>query len=68
MPIENSDHLNYWRQGYRAVMVTDTAWARNPNYHTARDTPETLDYLRMVGVVEGVYRALVNGPSLQSPK
>ncbi|MCH8215771.1 MAG: M28 family peptidase [Planctomycetes bacterium] len=64
MPIENSDHLNYWRQGYRAVMVTDTAWARNPNYHTARDRPETLDYQRMAGVVEGVLLALVNAGRL----
>ena len=35
-------------------MVTDTALFRNPNYHTVRDTPETLDYERMAAVVAGL--------------
>lgn len=52
-----SDHFNYWRAGYDAVMITDTAFYRNPNYHTAADTPETLDYGRMAQVVEGVFAA-----------
>lgn len=50
-----SDHLNYWSHGFNAVMITDTAFMRNPNYHTASDTPDTLDYSRMAKVVEGVY-------------
>ena len=37
-------------------MITDTANFRNPNYHTANDTPDTLDYDRMKLVVEGLYR------------
>jgi len=41
-----------------AVMVTDTAWYRNPRYHTAQDTPETLDYARMAQVVEGTAAAV----------
>lgn len=49
-----SDHLNYWWAGYPAAMITDTAFYRNPNYHTALDTPDTLDYKRMAQVVEGV--------------
>jgi len=49
-----SDHLNYWWAGYPAAMITDTAFYRNPNYHTAFDTPDTLDYERMAQVVEGV--------------
>jgi hypothetical protein len=39
-------------------MITDTAWYRNPNYHTARDTAETLDYARMAMVVQGVDAAV----------
>jgi hypothetical protein len=57
--VDFSDHLNYWDAGYDAVMVTDTAFYRNPNYHTARDTPETLDYGRMAMVVRGVYEAVI---------
>ncbi len=49
-----SDHASFWRAGVRAAMVTDTAWYRNPRYHTARDTPETLDYPRMARIVEGI--------------
>jgi Zn-dependent M28 family amino/carboxypeptidase len=56
--VDFSDHLNYWNQGYDAVMITDTAFYRNPNYHTFTDTPETLDYRRMAMVVQGVYAAV----------
>ena len=40
--IDFSDHRNYWEVGYDAVMLTDTAFYRNPNYHTPRDTAEAL--------------------------
>jgi Zn-dependent M28 family amino/carboxypeptidase len=39
-----SDHSSFWNCGYPALMLTDTAMFRNPNYHTYRDTHETLDY------------------------
>lgn len=57
--IDFSDHLNYWDAGYNAVMVTDTAFYRNSNYHTLHDTADTLDYQRMAMVVEGVYAAVL---------
>lgn len=57
--VDFSDHRNYWAEGWEAVMVTDTAFYRNPNYHTARDTPETLDYGRMARVVDGVHAAVL---------
>lgn len=53
--IENSDHVNFWDAGYPALMVTDTAHLRNPNYHKADDTWQTLDYRRMSMVVQGVF-------------
>jgi Zn-dependent M28 family amino/carboxypeptidase len=53
-----SDHLSFWRAGYRALMVTDTAFYRYPHYHQPTDTPERLDYARMARVVEGLARAL----------
>jgi Zn-dependent M28 family amino/carboxypeptidase len=57
--IDFSDHLNYWEAGYKAVMITDTAFYRNPNYHTWRDTADTLDYQRMAMVVQGVHTAVL---------
>lgn len=49
-----SDHLNYLALGVEAVMVTDTAFYRNPNYHKRTDTPDTLDYEKMAEVVKGL--------------
>lgn len=49
-----SDHRNYWAEGFSAVMVTDTAFIRNPHYHTEQDTPEKLDYHKMASIAEGV--------------
>jgi Peptidase family M28 len=57
--VDFSDQLNYWDAGYSAVMITDTAFFRNRNYHTIYDTPETLDYKRLAMVVEGVYSAVL---------
>lgn len=58
--VDFSDQLNYWVEGYSAVMITDTAFYRNRDYHTAQDTAEKLDYKRMAMVVEGVYAAVVD--------
>jgi hypothetical protein len=60
--VGNSDHSSYWRAGITAAMVTDTAWYRNPRYHTAEDTPDTLDYVAMAKVVEGVAIAVSEIP------
>lgn len=54
-----SDHRNYWAAGMSAMMVTDTADVRNPNYHRKTDTAETLDYVRLAAVVDGVLGAAV---------
>ena len=35
-------------------MITDTAYYRNPNYHTPRDTPDTLDYPAMAQLVKSL--------------
>ncbi len=58
--VDFSDHQSYWNEDYPALMLTDTAFYRNPHYHQAGDTPETLDYRRMAQVVQGVF-ALVHG-------
>ncbi len=56
--VDFSDHLSFWDVGYPAVMVTDTAFFRNPNYHTPQDTWDTLDYARLAEVVRGVQCAV----------
>ena len=56
--VDFSDHASYWQVGYPAVMITDTAFYRNPHYHTKTDTADTLDYQRMAQVVAGVYAAV----------
>ncbi|GGG95249.1 M28 family peptidase [Pedobacter zeae] len=58
--IDFSDHLNYWKFGYDAMMITDTSFYRNKNYHQKTDTMETLDIPRMSKVIDGVYNALIS--------
>lgn len=55
-----SDHWSFWQFGYPAIMLTDTSFYRNPYYHTAQDTPDTLDYERMARVIDGL-EAIVRG-------
>ena len=55
-----SDHLAFWRQGYRALMVTDTAFYRYPHYHAATDLPDELDYACMAAVTEGIAHAVAS--------
>jgi hypothetical protein len=53
-----SDHWSFWKEGYEAIMVTDTALYRNPHYHMPGDTPGTLDDERMTRVVSGLARVV----------
>lgn len=64
---EASDHSSYWAEGYTAVMVTDTAFMRNPNYHAPTDTLETLDFERMAQVVTGVANAVTKICGVANP-
>ncbi len=55
-----SDHLNFWKFGFHAIMVTDTAMLRNPNYHKDTDTLDTLDIEKMQHAVDIVVEAVAN--------
>jgi Zn-dependent M28 family amino/carboxypeptidase len=57
--IDFSDHLNYWKFGFSAMMITDTAFYRNKNYHKLSDTFDTLDIARMAKVIDGVFETLL---------
>jgi len=56
--ISLSDHKNYWKFGYSAVMVTNTAFYRNHNYHEETDKLETLNIPKMALAMDGVFRTL----------
>jgi len=50
-----SDHSPFWDHGFQALMITDTAFLRNPNYHLPSDRMETLDFEFMRKVAIGVF-------------
>lgn len=55
-----SDHRNYWKFGYKAVMINDTSFIRNPHYHEITDTIDTLDFDKMTEVINSTYRAVIH--------
>ncbi len=58
-PLFLSDHASYWKYGFPAVMITDTAFLRNPHYHHASDTADTLNFAFLAEVIAGVYAAVL---------
>ncbi|PIE87248.1 MAG: peptidase M28 [Bacteroidetes bacterium] len=52
--IDFSDHRNYWDFDYDAIMLTDTAFYRNKNYHKSSDTVDTIDFERMALTIEAL--------------
>ncbi len=53
-----SDHSPFWDKGYKAMMVTDTAFMRNPHYHQSSDTIESLDLDFLTGVCQGLIKGI----------
>ncbi|MDY6939318.1 MAG: M28 family peptidase [Cyanobacteriota bacterium] len=53
-----SDHAPFWDRGYRAMMLTDTSFLRNPHYHQSSDRLETLDLDFLAGVCRGTISGL----------
>jgi Zn-dependent M28 family amino/carboxypeptidase len=47
-----SDHAPFWEAGIPSILWTDTSEFRNPHYHLASDTPDTLDYAFLAGVAQ----------------
>jgi len=56
--VDWSDQWSFWKEGYPAVMLTDTAPYRYPYYHSAQDTPEKVDTDRLARVVNGLHAML----------
>lgn len=55
-----SDHWSFWRAGFPAIMVTDTALFRYSQYHTAADRPDVVDYERCARVVDGLSAVVID--------
>jgi hypothetical protein len=59
MPLTRlSDHASFWDARYPSLMLTDTAFLRNPHYHRRSDTSTTLDYAFMARVTEATASAV----------
>ena len=59
--IDFSDHLNYWKFGYPAVLLTDTAFYRNRSYHQRGDTLARLDMRRLGLAVDALLATVLGG-------
>ena len=66
--IDFSDHLNYWKFGYSAVMITNTGFYRNKNYHQSTDNLQTIDIERMTAVIQSVYETVSKITATKSVK
>jgi Zn-dependent M28 family amino/carboxypeptidase len=61
-----SDHASFWDAGLPALMITDTAFFRNPNYHLPSDTIDTLDFAFMAQLVKSLELTLLELPPVPS--
>jgi hypothetical protein len=53
-----SDHWSFWQEGYRAVMLTDTALYRYAEYHSAADRPEVVNAREFARAAHGLIEAV----------
>jgi len=58
--VDWSDHWSFWKQGYPAFMVTDTAVFRYPEYHTRKDTVDQIDFASLTRVTSGITRVVAH--------
>jgi Zn-dependent M28 family amino/carboxypeptidase len=58
--VDFSDHGSFWKMGYPAVMITDTAFYRNSNYHSMSDTIDTLDFDKMGELLTGLKQVAID--------
>jgi Zn-dependent M28 family amino/carboxypeptidase len=58
--IKSSDHWSFWKYGYRAVMVTDTAPLRYRHYHRPTDRVQYVDFVRLADIARGLRSAVAS--------
>lgn len=54
--INNSDHSSFHKNGFPSLMITDTAFYRNPNYHSENDTIETLNFRFLANNIVNLFK------------
>lgn len=59
--LRRSDHAPFWKKGIPAVMISDTANFRNPNYHRPSDTVDTVDIDMIAKATQMILNAIQNG-------
>ncbi|WP_253297062.1 MULTISPECIES: hypothetical protein [Chryseobacterium] len=52
--------MNYWNFDIPALMITDTSFFRNKNYHQTTDTLKTLDTKRMTKVIDAIFLSIIH--------
>mgnify|MGYP001559127943 FL=1 len=58
--VDFSDHRSFWKEGYPAVMISDTAFLRHGNYHQNTDTWDKLNYEYFASVIEGFSSVIID--------
>jgi Zn-dependent M28 family amino/carboxypeptidase len=58
--IDYSDHLNYWKNNFTALLLTNFPISSNPNYHSPADTIDTLNFTQLAEIVRGLYYVIVH--------
>lgn len=59
--LRRSDHAPFWQAGIPAVMISDTANFRNPNYHKPSDTADTIDPSMIAKATSMIVEAITLG-------
>lgn len=54
-----SDHFSFWRNGYKAVQITDTGAFRSSTHTTPGDTIEKIDFAALARICFGMYGAVM---------
>jgi hypothetical protein len=53
-----SDQWSFWQQGYKGIMVTDTATYRYPHYHSYEDTYDKINFDKFTKTVSGLVNVI----------
>lgn len=63
--LRRSDHAPFWDAGYKALMLTDGANFRNPNYHSANDVLSTINIAFLTNNIKASLAAIASLAGIQ---
>ncbi len=67
--IDLSDHRSFIKNGYPSIMLSDSGYYRNKNYHQESDTVDTLNFNFLAENIHNIYltlREVLNMPPLDT--